>query len=163
MQSNSLSLLKGIIFKRYDEYEIGEIVWEGEFVAGKLLAKMTHPTRLMGYLLVVNAAKEYTILSCHQNTKSGVCLVRHLPEVVAKYFASEMLANKVTVQEKELKRPTKETNDQKPDTEKIHQSEKQEIKDDIVRVPVVFKDKEKPKQEEKHIVVENNSSLFDFI
>lgn len=76
--------------KRFQDYEIGESVWDGNVHVGRLEAKKSHPERPMGYILVYNT-QGYTIFRLLKDAVCDLSLARNVPCDVMKFFAEIIL------------------------------------------------------------------------
>lgn len=94
-------------FKNFDEFIIGDPVWEWYLYSGKLIDKFPGKEHSVGYLLSCNSKKEYTIYTCQMTGKSGICLVRKVPQIVMDKFIETIIANRDVVIEPDPEKPEK--------------------------------------------------------
>lgn len=81
--------------KRVQEYKIGERVYDGDYLVGRVAAIDEHPDRRsIGYILVVSD-EGYTTLRGSMDLRQWLCVARVVPESVAMYFAEVVLGKDV--------------------------------------------------------------------
>ena len=78
--------------KNAQDYSIGEIVHEGDRVAGVLRSLSYHPhVSGWAYLLVENRHGEFTVYAARTDSRCGLSLTRCVPKEVMMTFASIIL------------------------------------------------------------------------
>lgn len=83
--------------KRIQDYEIGERIYDEDHCPGRMVASELHPENSsIGYILVVNTKKQYTIYRGLTDAKGALCLARNIPEGVAMHFAEAIMGKDVS-------------------------------------------------------------------
>ena len=76
--------------RSFDDYQVGdEISFDGSRI-GRVVDICSHPYRDRGYLLIVNASKEYTIYGCAKSCVTNLSLCHFIPEIVMKTLLSSI-------------------------------------------------------------------------